>query len=98
MAKVLSLRPRSLSLLQSKCPKRSGGAILVDRSKHRWTFSSLAILTEEISDTASVSKALSVMRRNLIESSNDLEEVLEIFDTIDILSEKTQHKEKVTTS
>uniref|UniRef100_A0A915HUZ5 Uncharacterized protein n=1 Tax=Romanomermis culicivorax TaxID=13658 RepID=A0A915HUZ5_ROMCU len=39
----------TLHLLQSKCPKRGGGAILVDGSKHRWTFSLLATLTEEIS-------------------------------------------------
>uniref|UniRef100_A0A915IF94 Uncharacterized protein n=1 Tax=Romanomermis culicivorax TaxID=13658 RepID=A0A915IF94_ROMCU len=35
--------------------------------------------------TASVSKALSAMRHNLIELSNDFKEVLEIFDTIDII-------------
>uniref|UniRef100_A0A915IN94 Uncharacterized protein n=1 Tax=Romanomermis culicivorax TaxID=13658 RepID=A0A915IN94_ROMCU len=41
--------PRSLSLLQSKCPKRGGGAILVDRAKHCWTFSLLATLMDETS-------------------------------------------------
>uniref|UniRef100_A0A915JVG1 Uncharacterized protein n=1 Tax=Romanomermis culicivorax TaxID=13658 RepID=A0A915JVG1_ROMCU len=49
MAKVLTLQPHSLSLLQRKCPKRGGGEILVDGSKHCWTFSSLATLTDEIS-------------------------------------------------
>uniref|UniRef100_A0A915JHM5 Uncharacterized protein n=1 Tax=Romanomermis culicivorax TaxID=13658 RepID=A0A915JHM5_ROMCU len=43
-----TLRPLSLSLLQGKCPKRGGGAILVDGSKHHWTFSSLAMLTYKI--------------------------------------------------
>uniref|UniRef100_A0A915INH1 Uncharacterized protein n=1 Tax=Romanomermis culicivorax TaxID=13658 RepID=A0A915INH1_ROMCU len=40
--------PRSLILLQSKCWKRGGGAVLVDGSKHCWTFLWLATLTEEI--------------------------------------------------
>uniref|UniRef100_A0A915K6R0 Uncharacterized protein n=1 Tax=Romanomermis culicivorax TaxID=13658 RepID=A0A915K6R0_ROMCU len=49
-------------------------------------------LLPSLLDTALVSKALSVMRPNLIESSNDFKEVLEIFDTIDILSEKQNTK------
>uniref|UniRef100_A0A915I9G2 Uncharacterized protein n=1 Tax=Romanomermis culicivorax TaxID=13658 RepID=A0A915I9G2_ROMCU len=57
MAKVLSLRPGSLSLLQSKCPKRSGVAILVDGSKHPLMFSSLAILTDEILDDSVARKS-----------------------------------------
>uniref|UniRef100_A0A915KYG7 Uncharacterized protein n=1 Tax=Romanomermis culicivorax TaxID=13658 RepID=A0A915KYG7_ROMCU len=47
-------------------------------------------LSLSISETASVSKALSAMRHNLIESSSNFKEVLEIFDTIDIVSEKTK--------
>uniref|UniRef100_A0A915IC91 Uncharacterized protein n=1 Tax=Romanomermis culicivorax TaxID=13658 RepID=A0A915IC91_ROMCU len=50
-------------------------------------------LSLSISETASVSKALSAMRHNLIESSSDFREVLEIFDTIDIVSEKLNNNE-----
>uniref|UniRef100_A0A915IWV7 Uncharacterized protein n=1 Tax=Romanomermis culicivorax TaxID=13658 RepID=A0A915IWV7_ROMCU len=49
------------------------------------------VLSLSISETASASKALSAMRRNLIELSKNFKEVLEIFNTIDIVLGKTTH-------
>uniref|UniRef100_A0A915L1M3 Uncharacterized protein n=1 Tax=Romanomermis culicivorax TaxID=13658 RepID=A0A915L1M3_ROMCU len=61
MAKVLSLRGCSLSLLQRKCLKKGGGAILVDSSKHCWMFLSLAMLTDEIPGFSTEAKSMNAV-------------------------------------